>query len=51
MARAIDHILSNENLAMKLSFNGRKKAEQFDWMVTLPLWKQLFWDLDNKNDN
>jgi len=42
MANAIHRILSEPGLAEKLSFNGRKKAEQFDWSIVLPQWEKLF---------
>ena len=42
MANAIQRILSEPGLAEKLSFNGRKKAEQFDWSIILPQWEKLF---------
>ncbi len=42
MAFAIRRILTEPDLAEKLSMNARKKAEQFDWAVILPQWEILF---------
>jgi glycosyltransferase involved in cell wall biosynthesis len=42
MASAVHRILNEQGLAERLSFNGRKKAERFDWTVVLPEWEKLF---------
>ncbi len=41
MAEAADRLLSDNNLAEHLSFNARKKAEQFAWTKVLPRWLEL----------
>jgi len=45
MAEALRKILSDRNMAAKLSQNARRKAEGFDWSIVLPLWEQVFTDL------
>lgn len=47
MAFAIRRILTEPNLAEKLSMNARQKAEQFDWSVVLPQWEKLFLEIVN----
>jgi glycosyltransferase involved in cell wall biosynthesis len=42
MADAVRRILNEPRLAESLSRNARRKAEQFDWQVTLPQWERLF---------
>lgn len=42
MAAAIHHILTEPDLAERLSCNARSKAEQFDWSIVLPQWENLF---------
>lgn len=42
MAAAVRRILTEPGLAERLSRNGRKKAESFDWSVILPQWEALF---------
>ncbi len=41
MAAAVSRILSDSQLAERLSHNARRKAEQFDWATILPLWEGL----------
>ena len=41
MAAAVRRILTEPGLAERLSYNARKKAEQFDWSVILPQWDAL----------
>ena len=41
MANAVRRILTEPELAERLSRNARAKAEQFDWSVVLPQWEQL----------
>jgi glycosyltransferase involved in cell wall biosynthesis len=41
MARAVERILTEPDLAARLSFNARQKVEQFDWAVMLPKWERL----------
>jgi glycosyltransferase involved in cell wall biosynthesis len=41
MADAVRRILTEEGLAKRLSQNGRKKVEQFDWLTILPQWEKL----------
>lgn len=38
---AVRRILTEPELAQRLSHNARRKAEQFDWETILPRWEQL----------
>lgn len=42
MAGAVQRILTEPGLAEHLSRNARRKAEQFDWDVVLPMWEKVF---------
>lgn len=42
MARAVRRILLEPELARRISQNARSKAEEHDWSVVLPQWKELF---------
>lgn len=46
LAEKISFILKNPDYAQKLSINGRKKAEEFDWKSVRYLWKNL---IENEN--
>lgn len=41
MADAVRRLLTDPNIARRLSHNARKKAEQFDWSVMFPQWEKL----------
>jgi glycosyltransferase involved in cell wall biosynthesis len=41
LARAVRRLLTDPDLARRVSLNGRTKAEQFDWAVVLPQWQRL----------
>ncbi|RIK26941.1 MAG: glycosyl transferase family 1 [Chloroflexi bacterium] len=41
MAAAVRRILTEPELAERLSRNARRKAEQFDWETILPQWERL----------
>lgn len=41
MAHAVRRILTEPELAERLSRNARAKAEQYDWSVVLPQWEAL----------
>lgn len=41
LALAIRRLLTHDDLAGRLSRNGRKKAQQFDWSAALPQWETL----------
>ena len=41
MANAVQRILTDPQLAQKLSTNARRKAEGFSWQVVYPLWERL----------
>jgi glycosyltransferase involved in cell wall biosynthesis len=41
MADAVQRILSDSDLAARLSSNARRKAEGFDWEAVLPRWRNL----------
>jgi len=42
MANAVRCILTEPELAERMSLNARKKAEQLDWSIVLPQWENLF---------
>jgi glycosyltransferase involved in cell wall biosynthesis len=42
MANAVHRILTEHGFAEKLSANGRKRVEEFDWPVILAQWEKLF---------
>ncbi len=42
MAQAVRRLLTEPDLAARLSHNARQKVEQFDWSVILPQWEALF---------
>lgn len=42
MADAVDRILSDHNLAYRISSNARKKAESFAWSQVFPQWEEVF---------
>jgi len=46
MASAVIRILREPGLAERLSFNARKKAENFDWREILPQWEKIFMGLE-----
>jgi glycosyltransferase involved in cell wall biosynthesis len=41
LAGAVRRLLTEPDLAGRLSRNARAKAEQFDWAAALPRWKEL----------
>jgi glycosyltransferase involved in cell wall biosynthesis len=41
MAGAVRRLLTEPELAARLSNNARRKAEEFDWATVLPKWKEL----------
>jgi glycosyltransferase involved in cell wall biosynthesis len=41
MAAAVRRVLTEPDLAERLSRNARAKAEQYDWSVVLPQWEKL----------
>lgn len=49
MTKAVQTILTEEGLGERLSTNGRRKVEQFDWSTVLPKWERLFMDIAEKN--
>jgi glycosyltransferase involved in cell wall biosynthesis len=42
MAAAVRRLLHDPALAARLSREGRRKAEQFDWSLVMPQWESLF---------
>lgn len=48
MAAAVRRILTEPELAARLSRNARAKAEQFDWGIILPQWERLFTELGER---
>ncbi|MBX3329349.1 MAG: glycosyltransferase family 4 protein [Nitrospira sp.] len=49
MARAVRRLVSEKGTAERLSRNGRRKVDQFDWSAILPKWEQLFTDFSEKH--
>lgn len=49
MAAAVRHLLTEPELAERLSRNARQKAEQFDWSGILPQWETLFISVAKQN--
>ena len=47
MADAIRRILTEPELASRLSSNAHKKVEQDDWSIILPEWEKVFLSLIN----
>lgn len=45
MSSAVHRILTEPELAERLSYSARRKAEQYDWSVVLPQWEALFEEL------
>jgi glycosyltransferase involved in cell wall biosynthesis len=41
MTKAVRQILSDPGLAERLSRNGRRKVQEFDWAAVLPMWERL----------
>jgi len=41
MADRVERLLKQPGLAARLSLNGRRKVERFDWGRVLPQWEQL----------
>jgi glycosyltransferase involved in cell wall biosynthesis len=50
MATAVRRLLTDAELAERLSRNARRKAEQFDWSVILPRWQALLRLAAKKNN-
>lgn len=50
MAGAISSLLENEELARRLSINGRELAERSSWENVRPLWEQLFAEIQAEKD-
>jgi len=49
MTEAVRRILTDSELATRLSKNGRKKAEAYDWGRILPQWEELLTEMtDNE---
>lgn len=48
MGEAVLRILSEPDLSGKLSASGKKRAEQFDWQIILPMWDRLFQQVLNR---
>jgi len=47
MAEAIEQVLTDPDLADRLSKNARIRAEKSDWSVILPKWDELFTQMNN----
>ncbi len=42
MARALERIVADPELAARLSANARKSAERADWSAVIPVWEDVF---------
>ena len=42
MANAVLRLFTDQELAQRISKNGRRLAESFDWGIVLPQWERLF---------
>lgn len=51
MAAALKRLVTEPDLALQLSTNGRKLAESFDWSVIMPQWKSLLSGIANDSRN
>jgi len=51
MTNAVQRLLTEPELAERLSRNARKKAEQFDWSVILPQWETLLMEVIERRKN
>ena len=49
MAEAVSRLLTEPDLARRLSHNARQKAEQFDWSVMFPQWETLLMSVAGKS--
>jgi len=47
MAAPVRRVLTEPELAERLSRNARYKAYQYDWSVVLPRWKIVFREIGN----
>jgi glycosyltransferase involved in cell wall biosynthesis len=45
MAKAVRRVLTEKGLADRLSYNARRKVEQFDWSYILPKWERVLTDV------
>ena len=50
MAQAVKRILTDPQLANRLSSNARRKAESFSWEKVLPMWERLINDVLEQNE-
>jgi glycosyltransferase involved in cell wall biosynthesis len=48
MACAVERVLTEKDLAARLTANARKKAEEHDWPVIVSRWEQLFYEVQNR---
>ena len=50
MAKAARRLLTEDGLAQRLSYNARRKVEEFDWSNILPRWERLLIDVAGKHN-
>ncbi|HVG31088.1 MAG TPA: glycosyltransferase family 4 protein [Pyrinomonadaceae bacterium] len=50
MASAVGRLLDDPALAERLSREGRRKAERFDWSLVMPQWESLFESLSGRGE-
>jgi glycosyltransferase involved in cell wall biosynthesis len=50
MAAGVRQILTNPELARRISENARRKAEEMDWPVVLPVWERILYAAARKTD-
>jgi glycosyltransferase involved in cell wall biosynthesis len=50
MAAGVRQVLTNPELARRISANARRKAERMDWSVVLPVWERILYAAAKKSD-
>jgi glycosyltransferase involved in cell wall biosynthesis len=51
MSAAVHRLLTEHDLAERLSCNARRKTEGFAWTIVLPQWESLFMQIEEKRNN
>jgi glycosyltransferase involved in cell wall biosynthesis len=51
MAAAVRRLLTQPELAQRLSENGRRLAEESSWTRVLPLWESMFRDMMSRKES
>lgn len=50
MARACIHLLSQPDIALRLSRNGRARAVELTWSKVKPSWLKALWEVSSHDD-